>query len=231
MIEFKGVSKRFGNAIALDGFSHQFAPGKITGLFGPNGAGKSTALKMIAGLNRPDKGEVLVDKRLPQQEKIRVAFLPEIDHFYNWMNIRQAAQFLRSFYADWDQQRYRQLIDYLNLSEDMKVTSISKGQRAKVKLLLTLSRKAPYILMDEPLSGIDVLTREEIVSTLIKDFRADEQTVIISTHEIAEIEAVIDEVVFIGKGSIRLSGNAEDLRQERAMSLVDIMKEAFRHAG
>ncbi|MGI6435680.1 MAG: ATP-binding cassette domain-containing protein [Syntrophomonadaceae bacterium] len=231
MIEFQNVSKRFGSAVALDDFSHQFLPGKIIGLFGPNGAGKSTTLKMIAGLNRPDRGQVLVDSRPPQEVKSQVAFLPEIDHFYNWMNIKQAAHFLRSFYPDWDQQRYRQLIHYLNLSEDMKVSSISKGQRAKVKLLLTLSRKASFVLMDEPLSGIDVLTREEIISTLIQDFRAGEQTIIISTHEIAEIEAVIDEVVFIDHGSIKLKGNAEDLRQERAMSLVDIMKEEFRHAG
>lgn len=231
MIEFQNVSKRFGSAVALEGFSNQFLPGKITGLFGPNGSGKSTTLKLIAGLNRPDRGRVLVDGRPPREIKRQVAFLPEIDHLYNWMDIKQAAHFLSSFYPDWDQQRYRELISYLNLTEDMKVASISKGQRAKVKLLLTLSRKASYVLMDEPLSGIDVLTREEIISTLIKDFREGEQTIIISTHEIAEIEGVIDEVVFIDNGSIKLKGNAEDLRQERAMSLVDIMKEAFRHAG
>jgi ABC-2 type transport system ATP-binding protein len=231
VIEFQHVSKAFGKAIALNDFSHQFHPGKITGLFGPNGAGKSTTLKMIAGLNRPDRGQVLVDGQPPQQVKEKVAFLPEIDHLYNWMTVKQAAAFLRSFYTDWDQSRFQGLLEYLDLNEDMKVASISKGQRAKVKLLLTLSRKAPYVLMDEPLSGIDVLTREEIISTLIRGFREGEQTIIISTHEIAEIENIIDEVVFIDNGRIKLIGNAEDLRQERAMSLVEIMKEAFRHAG
>lgn len=217
--------------MALNDFSAQFQTGRITGLFGPNGAGKSTTLKMIAGLNRPDRGKVLIRGGLPQDLKAQVAFLPEIDHFYSWMNVSQAAGFLRSFYPDWDQNRFEELLRYLNLSETMKIAAISKGQRAKVKLLFTLSRKAPYVLMDEPLSGIDVLTREEIIKTLIRDFREGEQTIIISTHEIAEIEGIVDEVIFIDQGQIKLQGNAEDLRQEHSMSLVEIMKEAFRHAG
>lgn len=162
---------------------------------------------------------------------MKVAFLPEIDHFYSWMDIRQAARFLQSFYADWDEVRFGELMEYLNLNKDMKISAISKGQRAKVKLLLTLSRRAPYVLMDEPLSGIDVLTREEIIKTLIRDFREGEQSIIISTHEIAEVEGIVDEVIFIRQGSVQLQGNAEDLRQERGMSLLEIMKEAFRHAG
>ncbi len=186
---------------------------------------------MIAGLTRPDRGRVLIDGDLPYHRKIQVAFLPEIDYFYSWMDVKQAARFLRSFYPDWDQERFQELLLYLNLSESMKITKISKGQRAKVKLLLTLSRRAPYILMDEPLSGIDVLTREEIITTLIRDFREGEQTIVISTHEIAEIEGIVDEVIFIEQGHIKLQGNAEELRQERGLSLLDIMKEAFRHAG
>lgn len=231
MIEFQQVSKTFGRTVALKDFSAQFPAGRITGLFGPNGAGKSTALKMIAGLTRPDRGRVLIDGDLPYHRKIQVAFLPEIDYFYSWMDVKQAARFLRSFYPDWDQERFQELLLYLNLSESMKITKISKGQRAKVKLLLTLSRRAPYILMDEPLSGIDVLTREEIITTLIRDFREGEQTIVISTHEIAEIEGIVDEVIFIEQGHIKLQGNAEELRQERGLSLLDIMKEAFRHAG
>ncbi len=231
MIEFQQVSKRFGRTVALNDFSAQFRAGNISGLFGPNGAGKSTALKMIAGLNRPDSGRVLIDGGSPQDLKMKVAFLPEIDHFYSWMDIRQAARFLQSFYADWDEVRFGELMEYLNLNKDMKISAISKGQRAKVKLLLTLSRRAPYVLMDEPLSGIDVLTREEIIKTLIRDFREGEQSIIISTHEIAEVEGIVDEVIFIRQGSVQLQGNAEDLRQERGMSLLEIMKEAFRHAG
>jgi ABC-2 type transport system ATP-binding protein len=230
MIEFKNVSKSFGSTVALNNVSLVFPRGKIIGLFGPNGAGKSTSIKLIMGLNRPDRGEVRVDGENPQNKKQDIAYLPEIDHLYPWMNIAQAADFTRTFYADWDEAKYRELIKFLNLQEDMKIAKISKGQRAKTKLLLTVSRRAPYLLMDEPLSGIDILTREEIINTLIRDYREGEQTIIISTHEIAEVESLVDEVIFLDKGQVKLSGNAEDLRVERNMSLVELMKEAFRNA-
>ena len=230
MIEFKNVSKSFGSTVALNDVSLVFPRGKIIGLFGPNGAGKSTSIKLIMGLNHPDRGEVRVDGENPQNKKQDMAYLPEIDHLYPWMNIAQAADFTRTFYADWDEAKYRELIKFLNLQEDMKISKISKGQRAKTKLLLTVSRRAPYLLMDEPLSGIDILTREEIINTLIRDYREGEQTIIISTHEIAEVESLVDEVIFLDRGQIKLSGNAEDLRVKRNMSLVELMKEAFRNA-
>ncbi len=230
MIEFENISKSFGSTVALNNVSLVFPKGKIIGLFGPNGAGKSTSIKLIMGLNRPDRGEVRVDGENPQNKKQDMAYLPEIDHLYPWMNIAQAADFTRTFYADWDEVKYRELLKFLNLQEDMKIAKISKGQRAKTKLLLTVSRRAPYLLMDEPLSGIDILTREEIINTLIRDFREGEQTIIISTHEIAEVESLVDEVIFLDRGKVKISGNAEDLRVEKNMSLVELMKEAFRNA-
>jgi len=231
MIEFKGVSKSFGRTVALDSVDITFATGKITGLFGPNGAGKSTSLKLISGLNRPDRGEVTIDGEKPVDSKVQVAYLPEIDHLYPWMNIRQAASFVSSFYGDWDENRYQELLPFLKLDEEMKLGKISKGQRAKTKLLLCTARRSKYLLLDEPLSGIDILTREQIIQTLIRDFREGEQSIIISTHEIAEVEGLVDEVVFLDQGRVRLQGDAEQLREERGMSLVDIMKEAFRYAN
>lgn len=230
MIEFDHVSKHFGSVQALDQVNLQFGPGKVIGLFGPNGAGKSTTMKMIAGLNQPDKGHILVDGLNPRQSRDKVAFLPEIDHLYGWWTLKQAAGFIRSFYSDWDQENYLQLLDSLNLQEDMKIGKISKGQRAKCKLLLTVSRHASYLLLDEPLSGIDLLTREMIIDTLSRDIRSSEQTIIISTHEIDDVENLVDEVFFIDQGRIIVSGATEDLKITRGMSLVEIMKEAFRNA-
>lgn len=230
MIEFVDVSKRFGNVQALNHLNLQFDQGKIIGLFGPNGAGKSTAMRMIIGLNQPDSGSVLIDGRKPRQVRESVAYLPEIDHLYGWWTLRQAADFTRSFYADWDDAKYKEMQTFLNLDSEMKLGKISKGQRAKCKLLLTVSRRASYLLMDEPLSGIDILTREEIINTLLHDYREGEQTIIISTHEIDDVESLVDEVYFIDRGSIKVSGSAEDLRMEKGQSLVEIMKEAFRHA-
>ncbi len=229
MIKFKNVSKSYGRIKALDSLSVEFELGKIIGLFGPNGAGKSTCMKMMAGLNRPDKGEVLVDGQSPRLGKEKVAFLPEIDYLYSWMSIKQAADFLRTFYGDWNEAKYHELLGFLRLDEKMKISEISKGQRAKAKLLLTMARNAPYLLMDEPLSGIDILTREEIINTLISDYREGEQTIIISTHEIKEIEGLVDQVIFLSSGQIKLAGNAEDLRNENGKSLVELMKELFKH--
>jgi ABC-2 type transport system ATP-binding protein len=230
MIEFDHVSKHFGSVQALDQVNLQFGPGKVIGLFGPNGAGKSTTMKMIAGLNHPDKGRILVDGLNPRQSRDKVAFLPEIDYLYGWWTLKQAAGFIRSFYSDWDQENYLQLLGSLNLQEDMKIGKISKGQRAKCKLLLNVSRHAPYLLLDEPLSGIDLLTREMIIDTLSRDIRSSEQTIIISTHEIDDVENLVDEVFFIDQGRIIVSGATEDLKITRGMSLVEIMKEAFRNA-
>lgn len=228
MIEFNQVSKYFGRVHALDNIQLQMTSGRVIGLFGPNGAGKSTTLKMIAGLNRPDRGQVLVDGLNPWNTRDRVAYLPEIDHLYTWMTVEQAAGFLRSFYQDWDQEKYQSLLAYLGLDEAMRIGKISKGQRAKVKLLLALARRSSYLLLDEPLSGIDLLTREEIINSVIHDYREGEQTIIISTHEIGEVEGLVDDVIFIQQGKIVLSGNAEDLREQKNMSLVEIMKEAMR---
>ncbi len=230
MIEFTNVSKRFGTVQALNQLNLKFSQGKIIGLFGPNGAGKSTTLKMIAGLNQPDRGDVLVDGKNPRQQRANIAYLPEIDHLYGWWTLQQAADFTSSFYADWDDAKYQVMLKFLNLDKEMKLGKISKGQRAKCKLLLTVSRRAPYLLMDEPLSGIDILTREEVINALIHDFQESEQTIIISTHEIDEVESLVDEVYFIDQGRIVVSGPAEELRMEKGMSLVAIMKAAIRHA-
>ncbi len=231
MIEFRNVSKRFGPVVALNSVNMEFSAGNITGIFGPNGAGKSTIMKLIAGINYPDQGDVKLDGENPRAKRQSVAYLPEIDHLYPWWTLRQAADFISTFYSDWDYGRYKELLPFLNLDEQMIMGKISKGQRAKCKLLLVLARKAPYLLLDEPFSGIDLLTREEIADAVIKGYREGEQAIIISTHEIDEIESLVEKVVFIDQGRIQLSGDAEQLRMERNKSLVEIMKEVFRHGN
>ncbi len=231
MIEFRNVSKRFGSVVALNDISIDFSAGSITGLFGPNGAGKSTIMKLIAGINYPDQGQVKLDGDLPRAKRQSIAYLPEIDHLYPWWTLKQAADFISTFYQDWDEHRYTDLIPFLNLDQGMVMGKISKGQRAKCKLLLVLARKAPYLLLDEPFSGIDILTREEIAGALIRGYREGEQAIIISTHEIDEIESLVDKVVFIDQGRIQLWGDAEQLRMEKNKSLVEIMKEVFRHGN
>lgn len=232
MIVFKEVTKEFGSKKALDQATMIFPKGEITGFLGPNGSGKSTSLKMIAGLNRPDRGTVMIEGEKPSiHTKRDIAYLPEIDYIYPWMTIGEAANFTKSFYEDWDEKKYNELIDFLHLEPSMAIKKISKGMRAKAKLLLTFSRDAKIILLDEPLSGIDILTRDTIIQTIIRDYRVGEQTIIISTHEIQEIEGLIDKVIFMDKGRAILEGEAEVLRSERNMSLVELMKEVYGHVS
>ncbi|WFD09874.1 ABC transporter ATP-binding protein [Tepidibacter hydrothermalis] len=231
MIEFIDVNKTFKKVKALDNFNLKIEPGKIIGLLGPNGSGKSTSLKMIAGLNKPDSGKVLIDGDEPCiNTKEDIAYLPEIDYLYSNMNIKQISDFISSFYSDWDCNKYKELLKFLNLEEDMVIGKVSKGMRAKIKLLLTFSRNAKIVLLDEPLSGIDILTREEIIETIIKDYREGEQTIILSTHEILETENIFEDVIFVGDGKVKLSGNVDDIKMKYNMSLSEVMKEVYRNA-
>lgn len=228
MIRFNNVTKKYGKVLALDDVSLDIGKGKITGLLGPNGSGKSTMIKLITDLNKPSRGEVLIGgEPITQEMKKRIAYLPEIDHFYSWMKIKDAKKFIETFYTDWDDKLYNELLNFLELDEEMAIKKISKGQRAKAKLLLAFSRRADIILLDEPLSGIDIFTREKIIETMIKDYREGEQSIVITTHEIKEIEHVIDDAIFLRKGKVVLEGEVEKLRAEKNLSLVDLMKEVY----
>lgn len=232
MIEIKGACKSFGRTTAMQDITFSAEPGKIIGLLGINGAGKSTTLKVIAGLMHLDSGEVLIDGESPSiNTKMKIAYLPEIDILYPWMTIQDAINFTKDFYSDWDDKKAETLLNYFNLSPDMQIKKISKGMRAKVKLTLALSRRAKYLLLDEPLSGIDVLSREDLLKALVEDFLEEEQTIIITTHEVKEVENILDEIILIQNGEILLKGNLEELKLNKNMSLVDIMREVCGNAS
>ncbi|NLG86014.1 MAG: ABC transporter ATP-binding protein [Firmicutes bacterium] len=231
MIRFEQASKRFGSTLALNNITIALPEGKIIGLFGPNGAGKSTFLKAAAGLVRLSSGEVTVNDKPPRQMRAHLAYLPEQNTLPPTWTIKRAAEFYRAFFADWDEERYHNQMDFLNLREDMKLAQISRGQLAKAQLLLTLARRARYILLDEPFSGIDIMAREEITKALIRDYSEGQQTIVISTHEIDEIENLVEYVVFIDSGQVAVFGDADELRRQEHKSIVAIMKEAFGHAN
>jgi ABC-2 type transport system ATP-binding protein len=229
MIIFEKASKHYGPTPAINNANISLPEGKIIGLFGPNGAGKSTLLKSAAGLVRLSSGQVTVDEKPPQQRRARLAYLPEQNTLPpNW-TIKRAAAFYRAFFADWDHKRYKKQLEFLNLKDDMRLSRISRGQRAKARLALTLARRARYILLDEPFSGIDILAREEISKALVRDYSEGQQTIVVATHEIDEIENLVEHIVFMDNGRITVLGDADELRHQEGKSIVAIMKEAFRH--
>ncbi len=195
---------------------------------GPNGSGKSTLLKSVVGLIKPDNGSIEIFGKSPSRyTKAMIAFVPEIDSLYRWMTIDQTIKFISSFYDDWEVERERELLDFMRLERDKKVSSLSKGMRARLKLILALARTAPLILLDEPFSGIDPASRDRIVEGIIRQFKSEDQTMIISTHSLGDTEQLFDSVIFLDEGIISLQGNAEDLRLQHGKSINDLFKEVF----
>lgn len=226
VLEFHSGHKRYYMAHALRGIDLAVARGKIVGLLGPNGAGKSTLLRIAAGLASPTSGSVrLMGRQLRPCDKRHIAYVPEVDNFYAWMTVRQAMEFESSMFGDMDVDDARSLLAELKLDPGKKVGALSRGQRAKLKLALAMSRAADLVLMDEPLAGIDPPSRAAILQTIASRYRAGEQAIIISTHEVLESEALFEDVVFLSSGRVVLSGHADQLREERGQSLNEIFAE------
>ena len=228
MIEVKNVSKKYKKVKALDNISFNILEGKITCILGTNGVGKSTVLKSICGLVKVDNGEILIDgERLSHKIYDKVAFVPDIDIHFNQFNIKQTFEFMSIFYKNWSNEKAYKILDSFNLSSDDKICNLSKGNKAIVKIILGFAQESKYILLDEPFSGIDIFKREEIIKIIVGYMR-DDQGIVITTHEIPEIESIVDEVIFIESGKVVCQFNAEEIRENQGMSIVDKMREVYR---
>ncbi|WP_085524150.1 ABC transporter ATP-binding protein [Tuberibacillus sp. Marseille-P3662] len=228
MIEFDHVTKKYLSSLALDDISFQLKPGKITGLVGANGSGKSTTLKLIAGLIHPTKGDITIDGE-PAHRRLatKVAYLSELDATYDFFTIRNMLQYYSQLFPDFDWDKAQAILDFMDLSNERKIKHLSKGNRGRLKIVLTLARDVPIILMDEPLSGLDPMVRDAIVKGLISFIDLDKQLVLITTHEIREIEALLDEVMVVKDGQLLGRQDVETLRVEKNMSIVDWMKHVY----
>lgn len=228
LVEIDGLQKHYFRARALDGVDLRVFRGEILGLLGPNGSGKSTLLKSIAGLIRPTAGRVLIAGRPPSAAtRALVAYLPETDHLYAWMTVRETLDFVSAFFADWDAERATALLEFMKLDAERRVGDLSKGQRARLKLVLALARRAPLVLLDEPLSGIDPPSRARILGAIAGEYRLGEQTVILATHAVAEAEGLFDRVLFLREGRVALCGTAEDLRAGHGRSIQDLWERVY----
>ena len=225
-IELTDIHKKYFRSHALRGIDVSIDKGKIVGLLGPNGAGKSTLLKICAGLVSPTSGKARVlGQDISTATKGMTAYIADIDTFYSWMTVRHAIAFENSMFDDFVITDAMDLVRELKLDPDNKISSLSRGQRGRLKLVLAMSRRAELVLMDEPLSGIDPPSRTAILETIADRYRAGEQTIIISTHEVRESEKLFEDVIFLSEGRIALSGEAERLRAERGKSLNEIFRE------
>ncbi|MEG6523772.1 ABC transporter ATP-binding protein [Desulfotomaculum sp. 1211_IL3151] len=228
IVEFNRVSKKYVRQVALDNVSLQFPQGKIIGLVGPNGSGKSTILKLTAGLVRPSSGTVKVNGQAAHRMLAsEVSYLSELDTLYPFYTTSETIDFNAGQFGDFDRTKAQELLTFMQLDPGKKVKDLSKGNRGRLKILLSLARKVPLILMDEPLSGLDPLVRDSIIRSLISYLDLEQQTVIITTHEVTEVEPILDTVVAVQNGQIRGVAEVEDIRINHGQGLVEWMKEIY----
>ena len=227
-VKIENLKKAYPGVKALQNVDVNFPDGKITGLIGPNGSGKSTMLKSIVGLVKPSDGNIKIfGENISTDLKEKIAFLPEINHFYQWMTINQVINFTESQFSNFDKAKALEIVDFMDLKPGLKIDNLSKGMVGRVKLVLTMARKVPLIIMDEPLAGIDPKSRAQILESLIMEYNAESQTIILSTHEVMEAEKVFDYVVFLEKGEVKLKGNADNLRRDKNKSIQDLARRVF----
>ncbi|WP_256757993.1 ABC transporter ATP-binding protein [Cohnella sp. WQ 127256] len=228
MIEVKNMSKSYLRRHVLKDVSFTAEKGQITCLIGINGAGKSTILKSIMGLSPIKKGQILVDGQpLDKLTYEKVAFIPDHLTMPLGMKLAEGLQFMADFYTNWEPSRAEELMDFFQLDALEKIGNMSKGTAAKYNLVLGLAQKTEYVLMDEPFSGIDLFSRE-LIAEVFSSHLIEDRGVLLTTHEIGEIEQLIDKAVIMQKGTIVREFNCEEVRSAEGKSIVDVMREVYR---
>ncbi|MFR8103729.1 MAG: ABC transporter ATP-binding protein [Clostridia bacterium] len=228
LVECKNLCKDFDNKQILKNINLTIPRGKIIGLLGKNGMGKTTLIKLINDLLTPTRGEVLINGERPgvNSKKI-ISYLPERTYLDKSMTIAQVFKFFEEFYDNFNKEKAIKLLKDLDLELDKKISQMSKGMQEKLQLILVMSREAQLYILDEPLGGVDPATRDYILDTILSNFN-EGASVIISTHLIADIERILDEVIFIDKGEVILTSPADELRKKENASIDEIFRRCFK---
>ena len=228
LVTVRHLSKTYRGRPALRDLSLSLPAGRIVGLMGANGCGKTTLLKILAGVLADYEGQVRVAGHAPgPQSKALVSFLPDADFLATSLTPPRAiAQFSRLF-ADFDAAKACRLVDFFALPADRSIKEMSKGMGEKLRIALMMSRRARVYLLDEPISGVDPAAREIILDGVLRDFESD-SLMLISTHLIADVEPIVDSVVFLKDGRLLLAGDADDLRQTHSTSLDALFRKEYR---
>src|SRR5699024_9029238 len=228
LIRLTGLTKSFGAKRALSGIDLEVGRGKIVGLLGPNGSGKTTLIKILNGLLRPTSGVALIDGHAPGVEtKSHVSYLRDRMYFADWMKAADLMDLFSDFYADFDRQKAAEMFSALGIRPMERIKTMSKGTKEKVQLVLVMSRQAELYLLDEPIAGVDPAARDFILNTILTNYN-ENGTVLISTHLIADIERVLDEVIFLQNGQIVRHDSVDNIRATEGKSVDQLFREIFR---
>ncbi len=228
ILEFKNITKKYDNKTALDDITLSIPRGSIVGLLGPNGSGKTTMLKLATGLLQPTKGEVYACGLKPGAEsKDLVAYQSDKVYLNDWMNVKDLMNMLDDFYTNFNKDKALDMLKSLNINPNDKLKEMSKGTKEKVQLITTMCRDVQLYLLDEPIGGVDPAARDYILNTIISNYQ-ENATVIISTHLIADVEPVLNHILFLKEGHIVRQGDVDDIREETGKSIDALFREEFR---
>ena len=228
VLECTGVSKKYGKKEVLKNINLQLERGKIIGLLGPNGSGKTTLIKIINGLLTADEGDIKVGgEQIGIESKKIISYLPDRTYLADWMKVKDIVGMFDDFYKDFSREKAEDMLKRLNINEDDRLKTLSKGNKEKVQLILVMSRQAQLYLLDEPIGGVDPAARDYILNTIITNYNPD-ASVVISTHLISDVEKILDEAVFINNGEIVLHETVDDIREKYSTSVDGYFREVFK---
>lgn len=228
LLEIKDLTKRYGKKTALNNVNLVIEKGHIIGLLGPNGSGKTTLIKIVNGLLTPSSGEVLVNGNpVGINSKKVVSYLPDVNYLNMNQKVSELIKMFKLFYEDFNAERAYEMLEKLNINPNDNLKSLSKGTKEKVQLILVMSRDADLFILDEPIAGVDPAARDYILNLIISNYNP-ESTIIISTHLIADIEKILDQVIFLKNGNIERFTSVEDIREKEGKSVDGIFREVFK---
>lgn len=229
MLQLSNVSFRYMKKPILQEVSFSFPVGQIIGLVGENGSGKSTLLKVLAGLLRPTSGEVLLNGMpVTRRSADKIAYLPDIDLFFDYYTGEQLFQHYASQFEDFSYDKACIVAEFLQVDKSVKLRQLSKGNRGRMKMAATLGREVPFYLMDEPFSGLDPIVREQLIKGLIQFTDFEHQTILLSTHELYEVEPILDQIILLQNGSIIAHEEVETIRDVSNKDAVQWMKAYYK---
>lgn len=227
LLECQELTKKYNYKTVLNHLDLTLESGKIIGLLGPNGSGKTTLIKLITGLLTPTEGNILINGQKPGTEtKKKIAYLPDRSYLNDWMSVTELIQFFADFYEDFRPARAFDMVETLKIDPKDRLKTLSKGTKEKIQLILVMCRTADLYILDEPIAGVDPAARDFIIHTIINNYNPS-SSVLISTHLIADIESILDDVIFIKDGMVTLHKCVDDIRMDEGKSVDALFREVF----
>ena len=223
VIKVNNLTKYYGKLKALDNIELEIPQGRIIGLLGKNGAGKSTFMRCILGFLK-HKGEIeILGKTIKRhQESVHedIAFIPDVNSLDDRLTVKQTMDYVSAINSSWNNEKAKELLVSSDLKPNQKVGTLSKGMKTKLYLLITLSLDVKVLLLDEPTLGLDIVFRKEFFNTILGEFYDENKTIIISTHQVEEVEQILQDIIFIDEGKIILQQDIEELKNEYSIFTV-----------